>query len=212
MPFPFPTSTLYRWATDAVNRRSAPTDPEKVSGFRAGDPVPPLQINDILGSISDWAAYLGNAFGSAQTIAFRSSALSPWSAAAGVTVEISALNVRVENAGSHSVAGAAGGPYPFGGVVTSVTVDIESTVVGTDNEIIVFVNVPGGTARWDKSDIDSGDAGSTITLPLNAGLTSLPNDGTNVDLEGPFLLDVRLEPGTSSGDEFEIGNITFNFD
>lgn len=209
MPFPFPTSTLYRWTTNLLNR-SAPTDPEKVSGFRAGDPVPPLTMNDILGSISDWVQYLGNAFESAQVISFRPSFLAPWSSSSGVTVDVGLFDVRVENAGAHSPAGAGGGPYPFGGTVTSVEVEIGSTVVGTDNECIVFVTVGALTARWDKTIVPA-DAGTTVSLPLNAGLTSLPNDGTNVDLHGPFTLDVRLEPGTSSGDEFEAGNIVFNF-
>lgn len=51
-----PSSNPYRWATNTGNR-SAPTAGERILGWIAGSPILPRQLNDIVGTISDWVKH-----------------------------------------------------------------------------------------------------------------------------------------------------------
>lgn len=54
MARPSASSAPYVWCTTTANRGSGPIASSKASGFLGGDPVPPLDMNDILGRASDW--------------------------------------------------------------------------------------------------------------------------------------------------------------
>lgn len=121
-----PTSTLYQWCTSILNREPPTTDDKKY-GFRAGDPVPPLTINDILGTLSEWAQYLqlsliGNV--SNQALAFTPGSLVWREVGGAVTHPALALNgVEVaESGGTAGSAQAAFGPITAGGTIDSVEV------------------------------------------------------------------------------------------
>jgi hypothetical protein len=211
MPIPVPTSTVYRWATNLLNR-SAPTDPEKVTGFRGGDPVPPLTVNDILGMLSDWVAYLGNAFANVQVIDHPAFSLAPWRAGTGAAVTLDATYVEVLNTGAGvNNALAISGPMPFGGQLQSVTADISSGVVGSDNELSFSItNAAGQFAVYEKSDIDVADSGTTVTLALQPSAT-LPESGGVVDVDGPYYLVVTAGAGSTLNDLIRFTGFTLNF-
>lgn len=54
---PYPTSTPYRWATDA-GARATPTAPRQATGAQPGETAPALIANDLWGVHSDWIVYL----------------------------------------------------------------------------------------------------------------------------------------------------------
>lgn len=226
MPITFPTSTLYRWATNALNR-SAPTDPEKVTGFRGGDPVPPLQVNDIVGTISDWVDWVGRAaFRDSNALSIIPSALGTWYIGDRVGPDtgsglqfttIGEANIERASTGGTTAEGqlwASSMPLPFGGVLEPPIATVQNlsggSVVGTNSITVQAISQNGGSpalAVWDGSVTTSGD----LTLTLNGGSTTLPNDGTNVDLSGPFLLRVTLGAGANAGDGFRLGALALNF-
>jgi hypothetical protein len=215
MPVPFPTSTLYRWATNTLNR-VAPTAAEKTSGFRGGDPVPALQTNDLIGSISDWIRWIALGYDTADTVVHWALALAPFRAGTDTSVTLDNILVDVERTGG-SGAGSAlaiAGPFNFGGQLTSVTADVGDSIVGTDNGLKVQIfNKDSLQATYEKDDIDAGDSATTVALALDTVIAppTFPESGGIVDVSGPYYLIVTASAGSSVNDTLRFTTITLTF-
>lgn len=203
----FPTSiSAYRWCTTLLNR-VAPTAQEQIDGFRGGDPVPPGNLNDLFGVLSDIVAWLR--YGPfAHSNPIYSAGMLHWLGTSGAN-----LTWTIGGNGLLEVENDAGGTAQAHGVTMvyfggdckppEVTIGAHS---GGNARVTVTMLTPSGTAQWEDAAI-SGTG--TITLTHSGG--TLPDDSGVVYLEGPFRFSVVVEAGGTASDSVRLDAISLDF-
>lgn len=206
-----PTSTLYRWCTNTLNR-VAPDAAAKLSGFRNGEPVPPLTFNDLFGVALDWINYIGNSAFSHGALVFLPTGLGNWVTGADLTFvgASGAINITSPTGGGATTAFAKFSPVIWGGQLSGVQTTVANLTPATTATITVVLTTPSGFVRFEDLNITTD---GVKTLTLNAGLTTLPVDGTtgDVTVDGPFRLSVTIACGSTEDDTVRFEDFTLNW-
>lgn len=202
----FPTSSPYRWATTLANRVAASAK-ERVDGWVAGTPILPLQLNDIVGRMSDTVAWLrygpyanGELVYSAGMLNWlaTSGANTAWTIAGNGLLEVE--NDAGGTAQAHGVT-----MVHFGGDCQPPEVAIGAHS-GGNARVTVTCLTTTGTAQWEKTNISKD---GTFTLTHSGG--TLPDDSGVVHLDGPFRFSVVVEAGSSTSDSVRLDAISLDF-
>jgi hypothetical protein len=159
-------SEIYSWATNA-GRREEPNGARKLSGFEAGDPVPPLTVNDLFGRITDWI--LGVGTGSLPT-RLSCAGVGDWGRSdipsdPGTYVAVgpvfSTLYVNDETSFTYHQSW---GPMYIDGRMATMSLRVSAfTGAGTANVKVYAYNATD-EAYFEYDGIDIGDSGTTIVL------------------------------------------------
>lgn len=218
-----PTTNPYRWATNTGNR-SAPTAGERILGWIAGAPILPRQLNDIIGSISDWVEhYAGTVVPYADlNIVYLWAAGMGWftndtigtmvitrTAMAGpVAAPIGSVELE-QTVGSSTSALFQHAGIAQGGAVNQVSVEVPAASGNTDYIVRIFD--AAHTDASPKYQYWGATSSATGTVALSFIPGSSPGFAANTDpVAGPVNINGQIRPATPSG-TVSIQSITVQF-